>query len=197
MEDGLDPGLRARFVAERERLGKGPGPYEHWRPMVAGQILLRDARPPGVADVGRQVRAEASRRGVPAKAAGDYDLIPFAKTALSSLTPQSEGACLSAALDDAEAGEAAYRRAAASWARGDVAAALKAPRQFDRCLLLMAGGPELWRRSTDDLAAAIDKALETPGHAVATVSLRRLLARDGLADTLKARGLTVIGPNDP
>jgi uncharacterized protein YbaP (TraB family) len=197
LEEGLDPALRARFVADRERLGKGPEPYAHWRPMVAGQILLRDARPPAVADVGRQVRAQAARRGVAVHAAGEYDLVPFARTALSSLTPASEGACMSAALDDAEAGEAAYRRAAVGWARGDVGAALKAPRQFDRCLLLMAGGPELWRRSTDDLAAAIDKALETPGHAVATVSLRRLLARDGLVDTLKARGLTVIGPNDP
>jgi uncharacterized protein YbaP (TraB family) len=197
MEEGLDPALRARFVADRERLGKGPEPYAHWRPMVAGQILLRDSRPSAVADVGRQVRAEAAKRGVPAKTAGDYDLVPFARTALTSLTPASEGACLSSALDDAEAGEAAYRRAAVGWARGDVAAALKAPRQFDRCLLLMAGGPELWRRSTDDLAEAIDKALATPGHAVTTVSLRRLLAKDGLADTLKARGLTVIGPNDP
>jgi uncharacterized protein YbaP (TraB family) len=197
MEEGLDPALRARFVGDREKLGKGPEPYAHWRPMVAGQILLRDARPAGVADVGRQVRAEAGRRGVPVKAAGEYDLVPFAKTALSSLTPPSEGACLAAALDDAEAGEAAYRAAAVGWTRGDVAAALKAPRQFDRCLLLMAGGPQLWRRSTDDLAEAIEGALKTPGRAVATVSLRRLLARDGLVDTLKARGLTVIGPNDP
>jgi hypothetical protein len=105
--------------------------------------------------------------------------------------------CMAAALDDAEAGEAAYRRAAVGWTRGDVAAALKAPRQFDRCLLLMAGGPELWRRSTDDLAEAIVRALQTPGHTVATVSLRRLLAKDGLADTLKAHGLRVIGPDDP
>jgi hypothetical protein len=78
-----------------------------------------------------------------------------------------------------------------------VGAALQAPRRFDRCLLLMAGGPELWRRSTDDLADAIVSGLDKPGHSVATVSLRRLLAKDGLADTLKARGLTVIGPNDP
>jgi uncharacterized protein YbaP (TraB family) len=197
MEDGLDPALRARFVADREKLGKGPEPYAHWRPMVAGQILLRDARPQGVVDIGRQVRSEAGKRGVPAKAAGEYDLIPFAKTALSSLTPQSEGTCLAAALDDAEAGEAAYRRAAVGWARGDVGAALKAPRQFDRCMLLMAGGPELWRKSTDDLAEAIVKALDQPGHSVATVSLRRLVARDGLIDTLKARGLTVIAPNEP
>jgi hypothetical protein len=197
MEDGLAPALRTRFVADREKLGKGPEPYEHWRPMVAGQILLRDTRPEGAVDVGRQARAEASKRGVAVKAAGEYDLVPFARTALTSLTPASEGECLSAALDDAEAGPAVYRRAAVGWARGDVGAALQAPRRFDRCLLLMAGGPELWRKSTDDLADAIVSGLDKPGHSVATVSLRRLLAKDGLADTLKARGLTVIGPNDP
>lgn len=198
LEDNLDPRLRVRFVAERERLGKGPEPYAHWRPMVAGQVLLRDARPQGVIYVERQIRQEASRRGVTRQPAGEYDLVPFAKTALESLNASSEGACLWSALDDAEAGEAAYRRAAVGWARGDVAAALKAPRQFDRCLLLMAGGPELWRKSTDGLADAIAKALDEPGkHAVATVSLRRLLAKDGLIDSLKARGLKVIGPNDP
>lgn len=197
MEDGLDPALRSRFVAARERLGKGPESYAHWRPLIAGQILLRDARPAGSTDVGRQIRAEAWRRGVASHPAGEYDLVPFAKTALSSLTPQAEAACLSSALDDAEAGQEAYRRAAAGWARGDVETALTAPRHFDRCLLLMAGGPDLWRRSTDDLADAIVGALATPGHAVAVAPIRRLLARDGLIDSLKARGLNVIGPADP
>jgi hypothetical protein len=60
----------------------------------------------------------------------------------------------------------------------------------------MPGGPDLWRRSTDDQADAIVKALETPGHAVAVAPLRRLLAKDGLIDTLTARGLKVIGPAD-
>jgi uncharacterized protein YbaP (TraB family) len=197
MEEGLEPALAARFAAGRERLGKGPEPYAHWRPFVAGMILLRDARPEGSRDVGRQVRAEASRLDVPVRPAGEYDLVPFARTALASMTPASEGECLAAALDDAEQGEDAYRRAAAGWARGDVAAALTAPRHFDRCLLLMAGGPELWRRSNDDLALAIEGQLEKPGHAVAVVPLRRLLAKDGLLDTLKARGLKIVGPDDP
>lgn len=195
MEAALDPTQRARFVADREKLGKGPEPYAHWRPMIAGQMLLRDTRPQASADVGRQVRAEAAKRGTPVKAAGEYDFIPFAKAALMSLTPASEGECLGAALDDAEVGEAVYRQAAAGWARGDVGAALAVPRRFDRCLLAMAGGPELWRRSTDDLADAIVGALDKPGHAVATVPLRRLVAKDGLIESLKARGLTVIGPD--
>jgi hypothetical protein len=198
MEESLTPKLQARFVAERERLGKGPEPYAHWRPFVAGLILLRDVRPQGSRDIGRQVHGEASRRGVPVKAAGEYDLVPFARTALGSLTPASEGECLAAALDDAERGADAFRRAAAGWARGDVATALTAPRHFDRCLLLMAGGPQLWRQSTDDLAAAITEEAAKPGaHAVAIVPLRRLLAKDGLIDTLKAHGLKVAGPDDP
>jgi len=196
MEDALAPKLRARFVAERTKLGKGPEPYAHWRPMVAGQILLRDARPAGSLEVGRQIRAAANKAGVSVHPAGQYDLVPFARTALASMTPAKEGECLNAALDDAEAGADAFRAAAVGWARGDIAAAIKAPRHFDRCLLLMAGGPDLWRRSTDDQADAIVKALETPGHAVAVAPLRRLLAKDGLIDTLTARGLKVIGPAD-
>ena len=196
MEDGLAPKLRARFVAERTKLGKGPEPYAHWRPMVAGQILLRDARPAGSLEVGRQIRAAANKAGVSVHPAGQYDLVPFARTALASMTPAKEGECLDAALEDAEAGAEAFRAAAVGWARGDVAAALKAPRHFDRCLLLMAGGPDLWRRSTDDQADAIVRALETPGHAVAVAPLRRLLAKDGLIDTLTARGLKVVGPAD-
>ena len=197
MEAALDPVSRARFVAGREKLGKGPERYDHWRPMIAGQMLLRDSRPEGLVEVGRQVRGEAGKAGIPVKPAGEYDFIPFAKAALESLTPASEGACLNAALDDAEVGEAVYRKAAAGWARGDVGAALTAPRRFDRCLLLMAGGPELWRKSTDDLADAIAGALDQPGHAVATVPLRRLVAQGGLIESLKARGLTVIGPDGP
>ena len=197
MEEGLAPPLAARFAADRAALGKGPEPYAHWRPFVAGLLLLRDVRPAGSRDVGRQVRAEAERRGVSVKPAGEYDLVPFARTALASMTPATEGECLAAALDDAEQGPEAYRRAAAGWARGDVATALTAPRHFDRCLLLMAGGPQLWRRSTDDLAQAIVDQLARPGHAVAVVPLRRLLAKDGLLDTLKARGLKVVGPDDP
>jgi hypothetical protein len=198
MEASLDPRSRARFVADREKLGKGQDRYDHWRPMIAGQMLLRDSRPEAVAEVGRQVRSEAKKAGIPIKPAGDYDLIPFAKAALTSLTPVSEGECLNAALDDTETDPAVWKKAAAGWARGDVGAALTAPRRFDRCLLLMAGGPELWRSSTDDLAGAIAEALGKPGHAVATVPLRRLVAKGGLIESLKARGLTVIGPDgDP
>jgi len=196
LEDTLAAPLRDRFVADRLRLGKGAEPYAHWRPMVAGQLLLRDARPAGSSDVGRQIRNEAKRLDIVERAAGQYDLVPLARTALGSLNAEADEACLASALDDAEAGEDIYRQAALGWARGDISAALKAPRRFDRCLLLMAGGPSLWRRSTEDLADAIVRATDKPGHSVAIVPLRRLLAKDGLIDSLQARGLKVIGPAD-
>ena len=84
MAAGLDPALAARFAADRERLGQGPERYQHWRPMIAGSMLLRQARPAGAREVGRQVRADAAKAGVPAKPAGVYDFLPFAKTALGS-----------------------------------------------------------------------------------------------------------------
>ncbi|NEX95071.1 TraB/GumN family protein, partial [Caulobacter sp. 17J65-9] len=85
---------------------------------------------------------------------------------------------------------------AEGWARGDVAAAIGAPRRSDRCLLLLSGGVELRKRALNDQTAAIANALNTPGHAVAVVPLRRLLAEDGVIAALKARGFKVISPGE-
>jgi hypothetical protein len=74
-----------------------------------------------------------------------------------------------------------------------VAAALTEPRGFEKCLLLLGGGPDLWRRVVKDNAAAIEAALARPGHAVAIVSLRPLLAQGGVIQSLEARGLEVEG----
>jgi hypothetical protein len=77
-----------------------------------------------------------------------------------------------------------------------VAAALTAPRGFDRCLLILAGGAELWDRISQDDAEAIAGALKTPGHAVAVVGLRRLVAEKGVIARLEAMGLRVKGPGE-
>jgi hypothetical protein len=50
---------------------------------------------------------------------------------------------------------------------------------------------------TEDEANDIAAALKTPGHAVAVVGLRRLLAGDGVIARLEARGLSVKGPGEP
>jgi hypothetical protein len=123
--------------------------------------------------------------------------MPLAQTAMKTLTPAEQQACLGWALDDVEAGEARARRAAEGWARGDVATALTAPRGFDGCLLVLTGGAELWNDVSRDEANAIAGALGKPGHAVALVGLRRLLAENGVIARLEAKGLTVAGPGEP
>lgn len=196
VEEQMGPSTRARFVAAREAIGKPASRYADWQPILAGQILLADIRGKGWASVEDQVRAEARRSRTPIRRAGTYKAMPFLNTAVAGLTPQSQGQCLGWALDDIEAGTAPAKRAAQGWARGDVAAALTAPRNFDRCLLVLAGGPQLWRSAVGDQAQAIAGLLATPGHAVAVVPLRRLLAKDGVIETLEARGVEVRGPRE-
>ena len=74
--------------------------------------------------------------------------------------------------------------------------ALSGPRGADRCFLLMTGGAAFWRMATREQVDDISQALKQPGHAVALVSMRRLLAEDGVLAQLKARGLTVTGPSE-
>src|SRR4029077_4721152 len=78
----------------------------------------------------------------------------------------------------------------------DVAEALVAPRGIDKCLLLLGGGAETWRRMVNDHAADIEAALKTPGHAAAMVRLREWLAEGGVVATLETRGIQVSGPGE-
>lgn len=196
VETTLPPALAARYAADAAAGGKAPGRFSNWQPMAAGAFLLRDSRD-GWANVEPQVRRLARSRGVRIAQPATYPAMPLAQAAVASLTPSAQQSCLGWALDDVEAGDARARRAAEGWARGDVAAALTAPRGFDRCLLVLAGGAELWNRVTRDEADQIAGALGKPGHAVAVVGLRRLLAENGVAARLEARGLHVAGPGEP
>jgi len=195
METGLPPALAARFEADAGRGGKNPDRFDHWQPLAAGAFLLRESHAHWQA-VTSQVGGLARRHGLSLKSSARYRAMPLVRTAMASMTPASQAQCLGWALDDVEAGEAGARRAAEGWAQGDVAAALTAPRGFDRCLLILAGGTELWDRVSQDEADDIAAALRTPGHAVAVVGLRRLLAEHGVIARLEAKGLRVLGPGD-
>jgi hypothetical protein len=198
MEDGLTPPMRARFVAARERLGKPADRYSGWQPVVAGQLLVQDAYAgKGSISVEDVVRDLARKHKAPTRGAARYGLMPFLGAAVAGLTPQIQRDCLEGALEDVDAGAQRMRRSFEGWAAGDVEAALTAPRSFDRCLLVLSGGANLWRNATRDNANDIAEALKTPGHAVAVVNLRRLLAEDGVIAQLEAKGLKVIGPAEP
>ncbi|THD64398.1 TraB/GumN family protein [Phenylobacterium sp.] len=196
MEAGLPPALAGRWAADVARGGKAADRYSHWQPMAAGAFLLRESRD-GWRSVEPQVWGLARRQGLKPQSSARYPAMPLVQKAMAGMTPAVQAECLGYALDDVEAGEAPARRAAEAWARGDVAGALAAPRGFDRCLLILAGGAELWAREAEDQAADIAAALQTPGKAVAVVGLRRLLAENGVVARLEARGLKVAGPGEP
>ncbi|WP_293906669.1 TraB/GumN family protein [Phenylobacterium sp.] len=195
MEDDLPEPVRARFVALRQGLGKDPKHYAGWGPMVAGFILVGDARlGPRGRDAEEEVRRAARRLRVRERRLEAHDAAPFIKEFKAGLTDDIQGACLDAAMDDVEAGQAAAAEAARGWARGDVAAALKAPRGFEKCFLAISGGAAAWNQTVGDQAAEIAEALKTPGKAVAMVRLRPLIARGGVIERLEAIGLEVEGP---
>lgn len=195
MEDDLPPELRTRFVAAREGLGKDARHYAGWGPMVAGFILVGDSRAGAKwHDAEGDVRKMARKLRVKEREGVKRDAAPVLQEFKAGLTSEVQTACLAAALDDVEAGRDVAAEAARGWARGDVGAALKAPRGFEKCFLVVAGGPQVWTQGVDDAATAIAAELERPGKAVAMVRLRQLIARGGVIERLEAMGLEVEGP---
>ncbi len=195
MEDDLPDALRARFVTAREGLGKDARHYSGWGPLVAGFILVGDSRTgPRWRQAEPEVRKLAKKLRVREGKTEQRDAAPVIQEFKTGLTEEIQTACLTSALDDVEAGSGVAVEAAQGWARGDVAAALKAPRGFEKCFLVVSGGADAWRQGVADQAAGIAEALKAPGKAVAMVRLRQLIAKDGVIEKLAAMGLEVEGP---
>ncbi|MES2341331.1 MAG: TraB/GumN family protein [Pseudomonadota bacterium] len=196
-EETLAPTLRARFAAVRMKAGKPADRYRVKNGLAAGLILVDDYRQAAqltAADPAKTVRrlAKARRLKVEEKA---YDGAGLLGQVVK--TPRAaQQACLDDALDEAEAGPGGARRAAQAWAQGDVRGALSAERGFEKCLAAAPGALALDTRFKADQAAAIARALKTPGHAVAVVPLRPLLAQGGVLDQLKSQGFEVKTPGE-
>jgi len=196
-EDHLDPAARARFIAVRSRLGYDARHYNTGNPLAAGVQLAVDYRDrSGLTntDPAKLVKLLARQKGVPV-VEKSYDLAPLLGGILR--TPQAVGrACFDEVLAQAEAGPSATLAAARAWASGDVPGALENERTYERCLAMTDGGRAYDERMKADEAAAILKALQTPGHAIVLVPLRPLLAQGGVLDRLRAQGLTVKTPGE-
>jgi uncharacterized protein YbaP (TraB family) len=197
LEQTLPDPLRARFVQARTQIGQGPGRYAEWTPLVAGMRLVEDSQPKRTttsvtALALKLAKSEKVKPVYPAR----YKAVPFMQRAFAGLTPAVHHQCLDAAIEDARAPAARKRAAVEAWARGDTPSALTEPRSFEKCLLILGGGAEFWTQVVGDQAGAIERALQTPGHSVALVSLRPLLAEGGVLDRLRARGVRVAGPGE-
>ncbi|WP_068878478.1 MULTISPECIES: TraB/GumN family protein [unclassified Phenylobacterium] len=196
-EERLDPGTRARFVAVRTRLGQDAGRYNTRNPLAAGVQLAIDYRDHAQLtnmDPAKLVRLLAQRKGVKV-IEKSYDLGPQLGGIIR--TPASTGRlCFDEVLAQAEAGPGVTLAAARAWAAGDVEGALQNERTYERCLAAVSGGRTYDERTKADEAAAIANALKSPGHAIALVPLRPLLAQNGVLERLRAQGFTVKTPGE-
>jgi uncharacterized protein YbaP (TraB family) len=196
-EEKLDPATRARFVAVRTRLGQPAKHYSTANPLAAGVQLAIDYRDRSNLtnmDPAKLVRLLAQRARVPV-VEKSYDLGGQLGAVLR--TPAATGrACFDEVLAQAEAGPGVTVAAARAWAVGDVRGALENERTYERCLASISGGRAYDERTKADEAAAILKALQTPGHAIVLVPLRPLLAQGGVLDRLRSRGVTVKTPGE-
>jgi len=203
LEPNLPPALRARFVQARERLAMGPGRYDHWKPAIAGFMLLADFREHEGLSTGkpattvqRMAKAQRGRR-MKTEPIADIPLGAMVKSA-ASLTPAQQEACLTAALNDIEAETARARTAAQAWAIGDLATVRTnaSADLLDRCLLQLPSLTSLLEQDTAQSVRSIDQALRHPGTTVAIIDLRLLLRANGVLDRIKAKGAQISVPKD-
>lgn len=196
-EERLDPQTRARFVAARERLGQPAKRYGTKNALAAGLLLATDYRDRTSltnSDPTKLIKWRAQQAKVPIRQKS-YDLGPLMGAVLR--TPAAAGrACLDEVLQQSEAGPGVTQAAARAWAEGDVRGALGNERTYERCIAQVPGAQAFDARTKADTVAAIAKALQTPGHAIAVVQLRPLLSQGGVLDRLRAQGFTVKTPGE-
>ncbi|HEX5379951.1 MAG TPA: TraB/GumN family protein [Phenylobacterium sp.] len=196
-EEGLDPAARARFAAARTRLGQPADHYKTRHPLAAGLMLTNDYRDKEgltTTDPAKLIKYLAQRKKVRIVQRA-YDLGPLLG-AVSRTSNAAGRTCLDEVLHEVEAGPGGTLAASRAWASGDVAGALEAERSYERCLAVTPGALAFDARVKGDLAADIQAALKTPGHAIAVAPLRTLLAQGGVLDRLRAAGYTVKTPGE-
>jgi uncharacterized protein YbaP (TraB family) len=196
-ENTLDPATRARFVAVREQLGEPAQHYGTKNPLAAGLLLASDYRDKNAlttTDPTKLIKLLARQDHVPVRQRS-YNIGPLMGAILKTPEPAGRG-CFDEVLAQAEAGPGVTRAAARAWAGGDVRGALGNERTFERCFALVPGAQKFDGQTKADMVADIEAALKRPGHAIAVVPLRPLLAQGGVLDQLRAKGFTVTTPGE-
>jgi len=196
-EETLDAATKARFVAARSKLGQPPKRYSTRNALAAGLVLdadYHDHYALTTSDPTKLIKLLAQRARVPIWQRS-YDIGPLMGQILR--TPEAAGrSCFNEVLALVESGPGGTQAAARAWAAGDVRGALSNERTYERCIALVPGAQAFDARLKADQVADIQRALARPGHAIAVVPLRPLLAQGGVLDQLRAKGFTVTTPGD-
>jgi uncharacterized protein YbaP (TraB family) len=194
----LPPPEQARFQRLMTTIHASPEHYEHWKPAIAGFVLIGDWRKAvGLSDAKpiSTVVKLAQAEHVPIRHVGDFAAAPLVKT-IAGLSDAASLACFDAALDDIDR-EAAHAPAAAkAWANADLKAVGQAysVSVFERCLMQSPSVQNLVARDTALGVQEIEEALTHPGKTVAIIDLSFLIPPGGILDQLKAKGETITVP---
>lgn len=199
MESTLPGDLRARFQARRGKLKRDADRYSSLRVPLAALRLEGDfleANAMTRDEPSKTIERLARKLDVPVKPLAEYEeALPIAR-ALPTMSKAQNDACARDALDDIDALEAHARPGAQAWAIGDLDTikANHSEEQFQSCIQAVPGAAALFDRAARDSVNAIDGSLAAHGKTVMLVGIGVLLKKGGIADRLKAQGLTVEGP---
>ena len=196
-ETSLDPATRTRFTAARTKIGQPAERYKTNSPLAAGLLLINDYRDQAsltTTDPIKLIRYLAQRDRVKIVQRA-YDLGPLIG-AMSRTSASAGRTCLDESLREAEAGPGGVLTASRAWADGRVADALQAERSYERCLAAAPGALAFDTKVKIDMMNDIIAAMRTPGHAIAVVQLRPLLAKGGVLDRLEEVGYDVKTPGE-
>ncbi len=195
MESTLSPGLRARFVAAREKIHQDADRYAGVRVPLAGlrfegdflkdRGLTQDEPMSTLKHLARE--ADVSSRPI-----AEYEAFPMLKR-LPEMSTAANETCLKASLDDADSFGLHAVPAAQAWAKGDLdgVEAHYSELRFEACIQAVPGLADLFQRAVNDSMNALNDALAQPGKTVMVVTLGEMLRKNGILDRLGAEGLRV------
>jgi len=196
--DQVAPELAPRLARAWAATGQKGDAWKDWKPLGAGLLLAGNAQKTARLtgdEPERTIEKLARKHRVKARPAAIYKAMPMIRTLVKQHSEDAGLICLEGVIDEVEAGPEPVRAAARAWAQGDVRAAVYAPRQGQRCVMALPGMSEEFRRMSAAQVDAVTEAMKTPGKAVAVLSLRGLVAEDGVLATLRARGFKVTTPD--
>jgi hypothetical protein len=197
VESLMPPDLRARFVAARTHAYQKEDRYAHWKPAVAGFLLLSDYRRSyGFSEGKPATTVEKMAKGmhVPAQPIGAVRVGLLMKVA-SRLDDRQNLECLSDTLNQMEYEGAHAPDLNDDWARGNVLSINARYRvsALQRCLMRAPGANAVIDDEMNKAADRLWSELQKPGKTVAVIDMAWLLPQGGLLDRLKAKG-AVVGP---
>jgi hypothetical protein len=198
MEQTLPPALRQRFVDARNRSRTKESRYAHWKPAVAGYLLLSDFRQSvGLSEAkpGSTVEHLAKDRRVPIQPLATYPMNQLIRLA-GTLTEQQGLECLEDALNEIDYEDDHPHDIDDDWARGDVLSVAKRYRisSLQYCLEQAPGARELVDTEMAQATDRIWSALQKPGKTVAVIDMAWLLPNNGILNRLRGLGATIGAP---